>query len=197
MKLRNRKKIRNLQTQLQVLKLSYKKKLSKRSTELILNKIAQIILEYHLDKKKILFVGFPDHFSTILKNTRHLLIPEAMWLEGILTNTNFKINRKKKNKLMPENIFKLSLKLKKKADLVLVSGLQNRAHIIKESNVMRIPNITIAKETNILNTESDNISGGASNFLAERAESAHFIFSVIYTVLVLAKKLEKTYKKKF
>lgn len=117
MKLKKLKKSNHLFLQLQILKPFSKKKFFNnrillKSTELLLNKIAKIIYHYHVENKTILFLGFSEHFSKILKNTKHILVPKFMWFNGIFSN-NARFLNKHKTKL-PKNFIKLILKLKKK-----------------------------------------------------------------------------------
>merc|ERR1711966_134325 len=107
MKLKNLKNYKQQITQLQTLKLSYKKKSfnSKHEstlTKILLNQILRIIFEYHLNNKKILFIGFPKKFYRTLKNTKHLQIPELINNE-IWENQKSKIEKAKQSK----NITKL------------------------------------------------------------------------------------------
>ena len=101
-------KIRKIQKfQYTLLKLNliksqvYKKKIRKNNHDDVLNiktelielhfkRALQIIYKYHMNHKKILFIGIPQNFqkkfSKILKNTKHVAIPHSIWINGILSN---------------------------------------------------------------------------------------------------------------
>jgi ribosomal protein S2 len=59
-------------------------------TELYLKNVLQIIYKYHNINKKILFIGIPVSFqkklSKILKKPRHIVIPQSIWINGVLSN---------------------------------------------------------------------------------------------------------------
>ena len=58
--------------------------------ELHFKRALQIIYKYHMNQKKILFIGIPQNFqkkiSKILKTTKHVAIPQSIWINGILSN---------------------------------------------------------------------------------------------------------------
>lgn len=197
MKLKKLKKSKHLFLQLQILKLfskkkSFNNKAMLKSTELLLNKIAKIIYHYNITNKTILFLGFPETFSKNLKNTKHLLIPQFMWFNGLFSN-NVSILNKSKTKL-PKNLIKLILKLKKKADLIIIYGLNDNLLALKESYLARIPAITLNEKQNILHLKSAYSSTGSYNFFIEKSENTQKIFSFIGAILEQAKKLKKYHK---
>jgi hypothetical protein len=193
MKLRKLKKSKYPFLQLQILKLYGKKKSLNpkaplKSTEILLNKIASILYRYHVEGKTIIFLGFPDHFSVILKNTKHLLVPEFLWFNGLFSNNISFPNNSRKETKIPKNIFKLMKKLKKKADLIVVYGLNDNTTALKESYLTRIPAITLSEKLSVLNLKSAYNSTGSYNFFVEKTENTQFFFSFIRAVLTKAKK---------
>ena len=70
-------------------------------TELHFKKAAEIIYKYHITNQRILFLGFPKSFEYSLKDTKHVLIPDSIWLNGIITNQilkfNYNLTKKQKN----------------------------------------------------------------------------------------------------
>jgi len=198
MKLKKLAKSKHFFIQFQILKLysrkkTFNSKTTVKSTEILLNKIANVIYRYHIADKKILFLGFPCSFSKTLKNTRHLLIPKFMWFHGLLSNKVSQNHNGKKAKI-PKNIFKLILKLKEKPSLIFVYNLNDNLTAIKESYLAKIPVITISKKLNILNVKSTYESMGSYNFLIEKTKNTSFLFSFIKTVINQAKKNKKVGK---
>nr|YP_010516644.1 ribosomal protein S2 [Haslea pseudostrearia]UXN44187.1 ribosomal protein S2 [Haslea pseudostrearia] len=124
---------------------------STRQTELYFKKAAQIIYRYHIFNKRILFLGFPLSFQHILRNTKHVLIPESSWLNGIITNQILRFNYAltKQQKRLPFKVVKLLLQLKKKIDLIVVFNLDENFNAINESYVSRIPVIGVSGNLNI------------------------------------------------
>ncbi len=188
MKLKKLKKLKYPNLELQIFKLYSKKKVfnSKteiKQTEVLLNKIANVIYLYHVTGKTILFLGFPKDFIKILKTTKHILVPEFMWQDNMF---NFTSNNKKTK--IPKNIFKLQMKLRKKVDLTVINNLKINLIAFKESYLARIPSITITKEIDISRIKSNYNSTNSYNFFAEKEENINFFYSFIKTILMRAKK---------
>lgn len=188
------KRLRNLKysnLKLQIFKLYKRKKdfnpkIEIKLTEILLNKIANVIYLYHITNKTILFIGFPNNFTKILKRTKHILVPEFMW-----QNNMFNLDNHNKKVKIPKNIFKLQKKLKKKVDLIVINNLTTNKNIYKESYLARIPTITITKEINISSVESGYNSTNNYNFVTEKEENTHFLYLFIKTILIRAKKYSK------
>jgi ribosomal protein S2 len=78
------------------------KNLTIESIESRFKKALKIIYSYHINDKKILFVGNSININKeivkLLRNTRHIFIPKSAWIAGIITNINpsFKFLLKKK-----------------------------------------------------------------------------------------------------
>ena len=68
-----------------------------------LKKICSIIHKYHMGRKSILFAGVPftvfRSFSLLKKITKHSFIPDALWVNGTITNpcTRLSVFLKKKS----------------------------------------------------------------------------------------------------
>lgn len=193
MKLKKLKKSKYISLKLQILKLSYKKKqfnqdLTLKSTEILLNKIANIIFRYSFAGKKILFVGFPNEFNKILENSKHLGIPEFMLFNGLLLNNNTILNNKSNKLKIPKNIFKLTLRLKRKADLIIAYNLTNESMLLKETYLTTIPVITLNSKWNIQNNLAVYESTGNYHFCFEKKENQQFLFSLIRSIIVISNK---------
>jgi hypothetical protein len=197
MKLKKLKNPKYFSLKLQILKLSYKKKQFKqdaslKSTEILLNKIANIIFQYSTANKKILFIGFPNNFNKTLENTKHIAIPEFMLLNGLLHNNNTVLNNPNNEIKISKNIFKLTLKLKRKADLIMAYNLTNEMIAIKESYLATIPLITINSKWDILNNKAAYESTGNYYFHFEKNENRQFMFSLISTLITTSKRYKKS-----
>jgi hypothetical protein len=88
-------------------------------------KVCNIIYQYHLMNKKILFVGFPTNFKNIFKKTEHKIIPESLLFNGMISNKKF-INSTIKT-----------------IDLIIIHNQNNYSTIEKESYTARIPAIPL------------------------------------------------------
>jgi len=130
MKVRKIKKFQYTLLKLSLIKNQvYKKKIQKsqyddvlnNKTEIIelhLKRALQIIYKYHMNHKKILFIGVPQNFqkniSSVLKNTKHIAIPKSIWINGVISNRSAifrhlylkrQKNIEKKNRLQNKTIF--------------------------------------------------------------------------------------------
>jgi ribosomal protein S2 len=166
MKIRKIKKFQYTLLKLNLIKSQiYKKKIQKNhyddvlniKTELIelhLKKALQIIYKYHMNKKKILFIGIPQNFqkkfSKILKNTKHVAIPQSIWVNGILSN-RYAISRflclkrqknlKKKNWLQNKIIYFL-ISVIKQPDLIVIFNPNLEKNALNESYKLKLPIVT-------------------------------------------------------
>ena len=191
MKLKKLKKLKYSNLELQIFKLFRKKKnfnsqTEIKSTEILLNKIANIIYLYHITNKTILFIGFPTDLTKTLKLTKHILIPEFMW-----QNNMFNLTKNSKKTKTPKNIFNLQTKLKKKVDLVVINNLDLNITAFKESYLARIPTITITKEINISKMKSNYDTIGSYHFFSEKQENTNFFNLFIKTILQKTKNKKK------
>ena len=151
-------KLKNYKQQIasfQTFKLSYQKKSFNSKYEstikkTLLNQILMIIFEFHAQNKKILFIGFPKQFHKTLRNTKHLQIPELINNE-IWENKKSKAEKAKQSK----NITKLTHKLKKKADLIVVYASANDEFLTIKSYLTSIPLIIVSKQLEIFNKSQD------------------------------------------
>ena len=81
-------KLKLIQTK--IYKKSYNNFIKIEDINIRLKKALHVIYNYHINNKRILFIGIPMHIAPklkkLLKNTKHLFIPEYVWMSGILTN---------------------------------------------------------------------------------------------------------------
>jgi hypothetical protein len=191
MKLNKYKKLKYPNLELQIYKLYSKKKdfnpkIEIKLTEILLNKIANIIYLYHVSNKTILFLGFPNSLTKILKTTKHINVPEYMWQNNMFRFSNNNNNSKTKT---PKNIFKLQTKLKKKVDLIVINNLEINMNAFKESYLARIPAITITKKLDFSKTKLNYYnSTGSYHLITEKKNNVNFIYLFIKTILLKAKK---------
>lgn len=168
---------------------------STKQTELYFKKAAQILYKYNISGKRILFLGFPASFQSVLKNTKHVLIPESNWLNGLITNQILRFNYSltKQQKRLPFKIVQLLLELKKKIDLVVVFNLNNNISAVNESYSARIP--IIGSYTNF-GLQTDKVTYKVTNnfkLVNDNFLNSNFFISMIK--LILKKSILMTSKK--
>jgi len=120
-----------------------------------LKKALQIVFQYHVKNKRILFIGVPTKLeSKINKTTNHVAIPQDLNIQGLISNRSNKnvIGTKQINKQKIIKFKSLLPKLDKKPDLVVVVAHEKIEAIYKECVVAKLPIINfktedISKET--------------------------------------------------
>lgn len=177
-------------------KYHFEKNLIIESIESRLKKALQIIYLYHINNKKILFVGNPLNINKeiikILKNTNHIFIPKSAWIAGIITNTksSFKFLFKKNNNLT--KISQQVLKLKKKSNLVVIMNNKLDNIALEESYSSNIPVISLNSDLNPFDTKSSYKIPGDFIFSKNKLKNNFF-----YSILLATLKKSNFVKKKF
>ena len=114
-----------------------------------LKKALQIIFQYHIRNKRILFIGVPTKLELkINKTTNHVAIPQDLNIQGLISNRSNKnlIGAKQTNKQKTVKFKSLLPKLSKKPDLVVVVAHEKIDAIYKECVVAKLPIINFKTE---------------------------------------------------
>jgi hypothetical protein len=111
----------------------------------------RIIHKFHINKKRIIFVGNPLHInmrlSRLFRKTKHVFIPRLAWTAGHMTN------RFSSNKY--ESIKSFSIyKLKKKGSLVVVIDQLVDSTALNEFHSLRVPIISFNSQTKMFDETS-------------------------------------------
>jgi ribosomal protein S2 len=152
--------------------------------EFRLKKALQVIYKYHISNKQILFVGTPlklnKKLKSLLKNTKHIIIPESLWVNGAVINI--------KNRLLNNNtkISKLLLKLKRTPDLIVVLNKTPNMTALEEAYKTKI--IAISLSCNLTDDESTYKTQGYFKFIQKQIR--HNLFYILL-ISVLKKSNEK------
>lgn len=114
-----------------------------------LKKALQIIFQYHIKNKRILFVGVPTKLeSKINKITNHVAIPQDLNVQGLISNRSNKnlISVKQADKQKSAKFKSLLPKLLKTPDLVVVVAHDKVEAIYKACAVAKLPVINFKTE---------------------------------------------------
>jgi ribosomal protein S2 len=175
--------------------------------ELQLKRSLQIIYKYHMNQKKILFIGIPQNFqkkfSKILKNSKHIAIPQSIWINGILSNRFATLrslylkrqkNIKKKNWLQNKIIYFL-ISVIKQPDLIVIFNPSVEKIALRETYKLRLP--IIALDSNLYFNNTKFFYTVPGNFQQIYKKPQHTIFIIIAAILKKApfKYIFKTTKK--
>jgi len=108
-----------------------------------IKKALQIIFQYHVAEKRILFVGLPNELEQKVNQlTKHVSVPKNFDIQGLISNFNPQICLKNKdfNKISFKQISKFLLpKLSKKLDLIVLFDHEKIEVILSESRISKIP----------------------------------------------------------
>jgi len=154
-----------------------------------LKKSLHIIYKYHINNKKILFIGTPinidTRFKKLLQTTRHILIPEFLWMNGIITNqfSCFKYLSKNQN-LINNKISEILFKLKNKSDLIVIL---NNNPALDEGYLARIPIISINCDLDISDRKSSYKIPGNFQFRKKKIRDT-FFYSILIAIFKKANK---------
>lgn len=188
------KKISNFKAELiktKIFNSDHKKNSRLEETENRLKKAFQIIHEYHLNNKKIIFVieenQINPRVSKLLKNTKHILIPESVWVDGLLTNQKNitdSLAKKQDEKKILGNIPETFFQLKNKVDLTVYFCENSDSRVLKESFNRKIITIGLGEALTLTDFRvSYKVPG---NFKINKKSVRNFLF---YSLLcIVAKK---------
>lgn len=204
MKIRKIKKFQYTLLKLNLIKSQvYKKKIQKNNhddvfnikTELIelhLKRALQVIYKYNMSHKKILFIGIPQNFqkkfAKILKNTKHVAIPQSIWINGILSNRyaifrylylKRRKNIKKKNWLQNKIIYFL-ISVIKQPDLIVIFDQNLEKNVLNETYKLKLPIVTLGSNL-YFNTKSSYKVPGNFQELYKRRQ--HAILLILVSIL--------------
>lgn len=188
MKIKNTTKNQNKLLKLKLIKTKIYKKnytftnLKIEDIEYRLKKGLQIIYRYHVSGKKILFISnslaIKTKIKILLKNTKHLFVPEYFLLNKIITN--------KPPFFSKENLCHKTSNLKN--NLIVILDKQINNDILTESYQTKTPIIFLGSNLNIFNIKSNYKIPG--NFvLAKKKIKDNFLLALLETTLKKSKTL--------
>lgn len=198
------KKITQYQNKLLKFKLSQSKIYNKNlhinnikleDIEYRLKKAFHIIYKFHILEKKILFVGTPIRLNPkiqkILKNTKHFLIPETIWVNGIITNKISFFKHLPKNKKINNNkTSKFLFQLKKNVDLIVLLNESTNKTALDESYSTKVPIISLNSDLNIQKSKTNYKIPGNFQFFNKKIRD-NFFYSILIAVFKKGKKTKK------
>lgn len=168
--------------------------------ELHFKKVLKIIYEYHINNKKILFVGLfnkplQTKFKKILKKTNHSTIPNSIWVNGLLSNKsaiyrNLKLKRLKNIKKQRYNINSINslLSITKKPDLIVIFKRSLDSNVITEISKLQIPSISL---NNTIPFDSKATYEVPEDFLKMNQQLLNLFFTLLFSLI--NKDLNKIY----
>ena len=159
-----------------------------------IKKALHIIYNYHINNKKILFVGTSmqtyiiSKFKKLFYNTKHTIIPEYAWVSGVLTNRRLSFKDSLKNSNTINNkTSKTSLQLKKKSDLIVILDSFSSEKVSAEASIACIPTISLNYDFKLINNNLNYKIPG--NFkLTKKQTKDTFFFSILAATLKKAQK---------
>jgi ribosomal protein S2 len=177
-------------------KKHYLKAITLEDIEFRIKKALYIIYLYHINNKRILFVGNPLNINRellkLFNKTKHIFIPKSAWIAGVITNqySSFKSNFKQESQL--NKISKQLLELKKKSDLVVIIDQLLETKALEESYTAKLPIISLNNDLDIFDDKSNYKVPG--NFVSSKSKINNNLF---YSILITTMKKSHIIKKKF
>jgi len=218
MKIRKIKKFQYTLLKLNLIKDQvYKKKIQKNNYDDILNikteiiefhlkRALQIIYKYHMNHKKILFIGVPQNFqkkfSNVLKNTKHIAIPKSIWINGVLSNRSAifrhlylkrQKNIEKKIRLQNKTIYFL-ISVFRQPDLIVIFNQDLEKNALNETYKLKLPIITLNNNLFFDTKSSYKIPG---NFQSIYKKTHHAVFLILSSILKKNPSFYKPKKQKY
>lgn len=218
MKIKKIKKFQNTLLKLNLIKNQvYKKKIQKNEYDNVLNikteiielhlkKALQIIYKYHMNHKKILFIGvsqsFQKKFSNVLKKTKHIAIPKSVWVNGILSNRSAifrhlylkrQKNIEKKKRMQNKTIYFL-MSIIRQPDLIVIFDQDFEKNALNETYRLRLPIITLNNNLFFDTKSSYKIPG---NFQSVYKKTHHAVFLTLTSLLKKNPRINKPKKQKY
>lgn len=181
-------------------KSHYLKNIVLEDLETRLKKALHIIFRYHMNGKRILFVGNPlkinKQIKRLLKRTSHTFIPKHAWVNGLVTNRKLSVEAVKKDTSLIRPLSKKLLRLKRKNDLVVIVDSKFERNALVESHAIRLPVIALNCDLNPANYNAVSTYKIPGDFILQQSEVENsFFYSVLRAVLLKSTKRRKLFPK--
>jgi hypothetical protein len=164
-----------------------------------IKKVLRVIYQYHINKKRILFIGNPLYVNAklarMLKKTKHVFIPRGAWVAGHIADRFARATQMthKKSKI---KLFSIR-NLKKKSHLVVIIDRSLDFVALKEHHSAKIPIVALNDNTKMFNeTGTYKVSAKLAYLRSELAEL--LFYSLLVSVFKKAgRKNYKYYSKRY
>lgn len=158
-----------------------------------LKKCLSIIYKYHINNKRILFVGIPFMFLKDFKKfigLKHIYVPSSIWLNGIITNQKSCLKYLNNNhKLINKKYLNIFYKFNTKIDLIVILDNRFKESVINESYEANVPIICIDCPLKISNYKIDYKIPGNFRFSKKKIRN-DFFFSILLSTIKKALNLK-------
>ena len=164
--------------------------------ELKIKKALYLIYLYHLNNKRILFVGNPlninKELTKFFSTTKHIFIPKSSWITGVITNqySSFKFPFKQESQIT--KISKRLLQIKKRGDLIVIIDQQTEMQALNESYIAKLPVILLNSDLNSFD-EKSNYKIPTNLVSAKNKINNNLFYSLLLTTLKKAQLIKKTF----
>jgi hypothetical protein len=151
------------------------------TVECRLKKGLKVIFKYHVSRKKIIFVGILSPaeeiaVKTLLKNTRHMFVPEHLWLNEDIFNDKLSQTYFSKNDSSHE-----ALQFKNTYHLVVMLNC-SITNVGVESFKVKIPTVVLSNNLDMFNmTFSYKILG--NYIVSKKKMKSHLFFMLLQSFL--------------
>jgi hypothetical protein len=162
-----------------------------------LKKVFKIIYSYHINNKKILFIGNPLNINkeliSVLKSTKHTFIPKSAWVAGSITANNTTSFKFVLDRSVNFKISQRLQKLKKKNDLVIILNEKSDLIALEESYSNNIPVVSLNSSLNPFNFKPSYKIPGNFIFSKNKLKN-NFFYSLLLSTLKRSIKVKKKFR---
>jgi len=178
---------------LRTIKTSLTKSNLNEDLECYFKKALSIIYKYHVNHKEIVFIGLlkyiDSNFEYLFKHFNHVIVPDSLWIKGLITNKNFTLKSLAKSR-KNSNVFQIFRSFTKKKDLIVILDSVTNKFALEENYNVRVPLITFCNPPIVSDLKSTykipvNCKSTEINF------QNYFFLSLIISVLRKADNLKK------
>lgn len=161
-----------------------------------LKRILHIIYKFHVNNKKILFIGTPlklnNQIKQLLKDKKHSFVPESIWMSGIITNASSSFKHLvKRHAIDNDKTSKLLFSLKNQADLILVLNESLNVTALTESSSKRVPTISLNTTYNLKDSNLSTYKVPGNFSFSEKKARNNLFFLLLGSLLRKAEKIKR------
>lgn len=160
-----------------------------------LKKSLKIIYLYHVNNKRLLFIGGSPEESKYLKRyfkrTKHVFVSRAKWINGVLNNRNLQLGGfdVSRPKVLSRDVRDI-IKLRNQFDLVIITDEQLDTEALAENSKRKTPIISLNSNMSPFNTHADFKTPGNLT-RPDNRNKTNFFYSLLQSTFRKAERLRK------
>ena len=143
-----------------------------------------------------MFIGTPlkpdKQIKQLLKRKKHGFIPESIWMNGVITNSNSLFKHLfKRHSFTNDATSKFFFDLKNRINLIVILNENFNQVALKESSFKRIPTILLNSEYNTFNSNLTTYKVPGNYAFTKKIVRNNFFFILLNSLLKKAERFRK------